>query len=823
MRTYTLLLSIAFFFGLAITAQAAPVSNIFRNILPETDNKYDIGSTSPAAQWLHVYATQLCIGTDCRTAWPTGGTGGSGTVGTSSAETAGRVPFWTTTAAGVALLSGGASGFLWDNTLGRLTATFASTTAVSASGNVWLTALGTPAGTILAVDGNGKIIATTTSAGGVTSVTGTYPVVSTGGGTPAISLAFGTTTSNTWAGTQTFSNTISVASLSGVIGGNSGTLYAVASSSLFGYTPLNPTRALTVAGTANQITSSAASQDLSADRTWTLSLPSLVIFPGQASTTQLSAGKAYFGLTATTTIDGTGNIVIPSGSGLTNTGRSDGCASWSSAVLTSTGVACGSGGGIADPFSHPAAGQSATTSLMLLFGQASTSQFTATSSVYLATSAGGVNIGTTSSFGKALFVEGATSGGVAVIQRDFNAVPASSAVGTYDVRLNETGAGSLANFTGPAQTFGVELGGGTENIQADTGSYRDGADTNGGFNVRTYFGGAPFTAIKADSGQRVGIASTTPYSRLSIHANTTDNTFTNTLFDIGSSTASATTTLFTVKNTGNVGIGTSTPMSLLSVVGNEDHWGSYYHFGSASPNAKCTTILGAQSCIELVGNDNTVGGVGMYVQNIAQGTSAYSGYNLLNDLSSTATTNFAGAYLTGSIYADTTYGTFDNVPSQLQLNNSMGPVSIASFASTTAYSYINFFAGSTTPGAGPSAANETARFTAGSGPRFGVGTTSPRAVASFNAPNTAPTENLIEASYSTGATNAATTTVFSIASSTNASLLIGTTTPANGSTSATSTIYMNKLQWQGANSAGATYCIFVNVAGALTTQLGLCN
>jgi hypothetical protein len=40
------------------------------------------------------------------------------------------------------------------------------------------------------------------------------------------------------------------------------------------------TRALTVAGTANQITSSAGAQDLSSDRTWTLSLPSTVLFPG---------------------------------------------------------------------------------------------------------------------------------------------------------------------------------------------------------------------------------------------------------------------------------------------------------------------------------------------------------------------------------------------------------------------------------------------------------------------------------------------------------------------------------------------------------------
>lgn len=79
----------------------------------------------------------------------------------------------------------------------------------------------------------------------------------------------------TLAGLTTITST-----LSGLLGANSGVLYSFASSSLFGYTPLNPTRQLTVAGTANQLTSSAGAQDLSADRTWTLSLPSHVIFPG---------------------------------------------------------------------------------------------------------------------------------------------------------------------------------------------------------------------------------------------------------------------------------------------------------------------------------------------------------------------------------------------------------------------------------------------------------------------------------------------------------------------------------------------------------------
>lgn len=51
---------------------------------------------------------------------------------------------------------------------------------------------------------------------------------------------------------------------------------------------------------------------------------------------------------------------------------------------------CSAGGGGSDPFYHPATGQSATTSTMLLFGNASTTQFTATSSIWFTGLTGGV-------------------------------------------------------------------------------------------------------------------------------------------------------------------------------------------------------------------------------------------------------------------------------------------------------------------------------------------------------------------------------------------------------------------------------------------------
>ena len=73
---------------------------------------------------------------------------------------------------------------------------------------------------------------------------------------------------------------------------------------------------LTIAGTANQITSSAGAQDISTNRTWTLSIPSQFNIQ-QASTTIFSAHWAKFGATASTTIDTAGNVSLPAAGTLT--------------------------------------------------------------------------------------------------------------------------------------------------------------------------------------------------------------------------------------------------------------------------------------------------------------------------------------------------------------------------------------------------------------------------------------------------------------------------------------------------------------------------
>lgn len=68
----------------------------------------------------------LCDGTDAA---------GSGNVATSSAETSGRIPFWTSTAATPAALSGGSSNLTWNDTNNLLTVQNASTTGMLTVGN----------------------------------------------------------------------------------------------------------------------------------------------------------------------------------------------------------------------------------------------------------------------------------------------------------------------------------------------------------------------------------------------------------------------------------------------------------------------------------------------------------------------------------------------------------------------------------------------------------------------------------------------------------------------------------------------------------------
>lgn len=129
---------------------------------------------------------------------------------------------------------------------------------------------------------------------------------------------------------------------------------------------------ITINGTTGQITSSAGSQDLSANHTWTLSLPSFVQITNlTASNSTTTLATTTQATTTTFAISRLANVplyvnsigsVISAGSG-----TSGNCVQWgASNTLGDAGSACGTGGGGGvDQWSpHFALGYSATTSVI---------------------------------------------------------------------------------------------------------------------------------------------------------------------------------------------------------------------------------------------------------------------------------------------------------------------------------------------------------------------------------------------------------------------------------------------------------------------------
>lgn len=121
MRYPIIIFAVALFLGSISYVSAAPTSSILRTILPETTSTYDLGSATK--MWNKLYTDGICIGVDCKTAWPASS---SGTVSTSTALTSGQVAV----ATGVDTIGSYAT-FLFDSALAKLTVTNASTTALS--------------------------------------------------------------------------------------------------------------------------------------------------------------------------------------------------------------------------------------------------------------------------------------------------------------------------------------------------------------------------------------------------------------------------------------------------------------------------------------------------------------------------------------------------------------------------------------------------------------------------------------------------------------------------------------------------------------------
>ncbi len=213
------------------------------------------------------------------------------------------------------------------------------------------------------------------------------------------------------------------------------------------------------------------------------------------------------------TVDNNGFLSIGANAGT-------GCAQFDiNGKITNIGSPCGSSSGLSsyDAWSHPAAGQSATTSLILLFGNASTTALsvgaTATTTI---TADGSIGSGTTTPYAQ---VSIQRNNNIPATTPDF--VIASSSL-NY-LTFNTQGAGDILDIgtTTSASQYSFSIG--------STGLV--GVGQNG---------------------------TSTPWGQLSIQSVSGLPQFV-----IGSSTA----TSFIVDKNGNVGIGTTTPGSLLSIGG----------------------------------------------------------------------------------------------------------------------------------------------------------------------------------------------------------------------------------------------------------------
>lgn len=54
-------LAVGLTLGGVLLAYAAPVSNVFRNVIPAANDTYDIGTTTPSAEWNNIYAKNLTL------------------------------------------------------------------------------------------------------------------------------------------------------------------------------------------------------------------------------------------------------------------------------------------------------------------------------------------------------------------------------------------------------------------------------------------------------------------------------------------------------------------------------------------------------------------------------------------------------------------------------------------------------------------------------------------------------------------------------------------------------------------------------------------
>lgn len=270
----------------------------------------------------------------------------------------------------------------------------------------------------ITVNGKGLVTAASSGAAPVTSVTATYPLASSGGTTPNLTTNFGTTTG--WGiGNNGF-----------FLSGPTGIPYVGASSTL-----RLPTSALASAN-VSQFTNDAGYD--------TFAYP----FIASATTSAITFG------------------------GITVTGKADGCATFASGVLNSTGSACGTGGGAT--FGYPFINNATSTTLAFNNGLISNASSTFSSSVYFTA----ISNGELTVYG-GLVSSGATTTAGTGLNYSGNA---------FNVNTSQNIA-TLSNLTGNGF---VKTSGGTGALSIDTNTYLTG---NQSITLSGVIGGSGATSI----------------------------------------------------------------------------------------------------------------------------------------------------------------------------------------------------------------------------------------------------------------------------------------------------------------------------------------
>lgn len=444
-----------------------------------------------------------------------------------------------------------------------------ATTSQPASSNLLVSngaagVFGVATGTVSAGVGISLDSAVRSVIGGSLQITNSSPLSGLSAGYP---FSFSNPTL-TWLGLSTTTN--SGMSAGNLYVGSGGIFQTAASSSIFGYTPLNPTRQITVSSGNGQIVSSAGAQDLSADRTWTLTYTGLATTT-QPTTSQLlvSNGVAgVYGVSTTSETCSSGvtcatHAVLTGGGAITLSTINAGVlgAQTNSTLPTSQATSTlygGSTGGMVLGWdnasggikwvatSSSAGGITSVTATAPLFssggatpnitytGLATTSALTSSNLLYSTNGAAGVQgVATTS-----VTCSGNTT------------CTAFTAIGSSPITISSTGVGTGLSTTSPVAASNLLVyssvgAGAAYGVATTTLSIGLGLSYSGTFG--SLVGGASGSLTIATSSLYSGTTGQFPYFS-------------------GTNTITATSSLF-VTTAGKLGIGTTTPNSYLEING----------------------------------------------------------------------------------------------------------------------------------------------------------------------------------------------------------------------------------------------------------------